>query len=167
MTGPWSTFFVVYGLITTLVTFILAALYAHCGNSETEKIVKGNSNSVAKTEIGIINFDNSLDNFTDGQENCNCGLMELEWDVLEIVVVGLLGIAVIAGIIKGIMHFKNLIQKRNEKSREMKRNLELEMREKIINELTIAKSADPNQTTSQDAISLVVEKPEVARITYP
>jgi hypothetical protein len=70
-------------------------------------------------------------------------------------------------IIKGIMHFKNLIQKRNEKSWERKRNLELEMREKIRSGLTIAKSADPNQTTSQDAISLVVEKPEVAQITYP
>ena len=90
MTGPWITFLVTYGLLNTLVTCILAALYAHCGNSETEKIVKGNSNSVSKTEIGIINFDNGQDNFSDTLENCNCGLLQLEWTVLEIIVVGLI-----------------------------------------------------------------------------
>ena len=45
---------------------------------ENEKIFKGDSNSVTKTEIEIINFDNSLTTFSDEQPNCNCGLVELE-----------------------------------------------------------------------------------------
>jgi hypothetical protein len=167
MTGPWTTFLVTYGLLNTLVTCILAALYAHCGNSETEKILKGNSNLVSKTEIGIINFDNGQDNFSDTMENCNCGLLQLEWTVLEIIVVGLIGLATIGGFIKGLMHFKNMIHKRNENVRERKRNLEIEMREKIRNEFSTTKSADPNQTTRQDAITVETEGPEVARITYP
>ena len=52
-----------------------------------------------KTEIGLINFDNSLDDFTGGQKECNCGLMELEWSVLEMIVMGLLGLAAIVGTI--------------------------------------------------------------------
>ena len=121
---------------------------------------------MSKTEIGIINFDNGQDNFSDTLENCNCGLLQLEWTVLEIIV-GLIGLATIGGFIKGLMHFKNMIHKRNEKAGERKRNLEIEMREQIRNEFSTTKSADPNQTTRQDAITLVAEEPEVARITYP
>jgi hypothetical protein len=167
MMGPWTTCLVVYGLITTVVTCILASLYAHCGNSETEKIVKGNSNSVSKTEIGLINIDNGQDNFSDTMKNCNCGLLQLDWTVLEIIVVGLIGLAIIGGFIKGLMHFKNMIHKRNEKARERKRNLDIEMRERIRNELSTTMSADPNQTTRHDAITMVPKEPEVAQISYP
>ena len=84
----WTIFLLVYGFVSTIVTCILAALYAHCGTSENEKIVKGDSNSVTITEIGIIKFDNSLDNFSYEQPNCNCGLVELELYILEITLVG-------------------------------------------------------------------------------
>ena len=119
---------------------------------------------MSKTEIGIINFDNGQDNFSDTLENCNCGLLQLEWTVLEIIVVGLIGLATIGGFIKGLMHFKNMIHKRNEKAGERKRNLEIEMREKIRNEFSTTKSADPNQTTRQDAITVVTEGPELTAV---
>ena len=50
MMGHWTTGLLVYGLITTVVTVILASLYAHCGNSETKE-VKGNVNTVTKRKL--------------------------------------------------------------------------------------------------------------------
>ena len=169
MTGPTS-FLLAYGIITTLTTSILAILYSHCGSSETKEIVKGDSNSVTRTEIGLINIDNGEDNFTDNLTRCDCGLFQLEWTILEIVVVGLLGLAVICGLIKGFQNLKNLIHKRSEKIRERKRNLEVEMRQRIKNELSSAKSAD-SSLPRYDAITVESEKPEAARkteqISYP
>ena len=81
----------------------------------------------------MINIDNGEDNFTDNLTRCDCGLFQLEWTILEIVVVGLLGLAVICGLIKGFQNLKNLIHKRCEKTRERKRNLEVEMRQRIKN----------------------------------
>ena len=130
MMGHWTTGLLVYGLITTVVTVILASLYAHCGNSETVKDVRGNSNSVTKTEIGLITIDNSNDNFSDEMKECNCGLLQLNWTVLEIIVGGLIGLLLIGGFIKGMMHLKKIIHKRNAKSREEKQKLEKQ--EKIL-----------------------------------
>jgi hypothetical protein len=173
MMGHWTTGLLVYGLITTVVTVILASLYAHCGNSETVKDVRGNSNSVSKTEIGLINIDNGQDNFSDEMKECNCGLLQLNWTVLEILVVGLIGLLLIGGFIKGMMHLKKIIHKRNAKAREEKRKLDIEMRERIRNEIAttmtavpVSKTADPNQT-QQTAITMVPKAPEIAQISYP
>ena len=79
----------------------------------------------------------------------------------------MIGLALIVGLIKGTLHFKNLIQRRFERTREKKRNLELKLHEEITKELTNTETADPNQTTRQDAISLAEQEPEIERITYP
>ena len=55
----------------------------------------------------------------------------MEWTILEITVVGLMGLALIGGLFKKAFHVKNLVQKRIEKTRERKSNLELQLREKI------------------------------------
>ena len=111
MTGPTS-FLLAYGIITTLATTILAILYSHCGSSETKEIVKGDVHSVTKTEYGLVNIDNGDENFTDNLTNCECGLFQLEWTILEMIVMGLLGLATICGLIKGFLHLKNLVLKR-------------------------------------------------------
>ena len=166
MMGQWTAGLLVYGVITTVVTVILASLYAHCGNSETVKDVRGNSNSVTKTEIGLITIDNSNDNFSDEMQECNCGLLALNWTMLEMIVVGLIGVLLIGGSIKGIMHIKKIIHKRNAKAREEKRKLDIEMRERIRNEIATTMTDDPNQT-QQTAITMVPKAPEIAQISYP
>ena len=94
----------------------------------------------------------------------------MEWTILEIVVVGLLGLAVICGLIKGFQSLKNLVHKRSEKIRDRKRNLVVEMRQRIKNELLSAKSAD-SSLPRYDAITVESEKPEAVRkteqISYP
>ena len=78
-----------------------------------------------------------------------------------------MGLALIGGLFKGVFHVKNLIQKRIEKTRERKRNLELQLREKIKQELLDTETADPNQTCRQDATRPAEQEQEIARITYP
>jgi hypothetical protein len=168
MTGPTS-FLLAYGIITTLATTILAILYSHCGSSETKEIVKGDANSVTKTEFGLINFDNGEDIFTDNLTNCDCGFFQLEWTILEMIVMSVLGLAIICGLIKGFLHLKNLVHKRSEKLKERKRNLEVEMRQRIKDELS-SKSADFD-LPRYDAIATESVEPEAARkveqISYP
>ena len=168
MTGPTS-FLLAYGIITTLTAGILAILYSHCGSSETKEIVKGDVHSVTKTEYGLVNIDNGEDNFTDNLTNWDCGLFQLEWTILEMIVMGVLGLAIICGLIKGFLHLKNLVLKRKEKLKEKKRNLEVEMRQKIKDEL-FSKSADFN-LPRYDAIARESVEPEAARkveqILYP
>ena len=168
MTGPTS-FLLAYGIITTLATTILAILYSHCGSSETKEIVKGDVNSVTKTEFGLVNIDNGEDNFTDNLTNCDCGLFQLEWTILEMIVMGLLGLATICGLIKGFLHLKNLVLKRKEKLQEKKRKKTQEMRQKIKDELS-SKSADFD-LPRYDAIATESVEPEAARkveqISYP
>jgi hypothetical protein len=167
MMGQWTAGLLVYGVITTVVTVILASLYAHCGNSETVKDVKGNVNTVTKTEVGLITIDNSNDNFSDEMQECNCGLLALNWTMLEMIVVGLIGVLLIGGSIKGIMHIKKIIHKRNAKAREEKRKLDIEMRERIRNEIATTMTNDPNQT-EQPAITMApAPAPEMPRIAYP
>ena len=168
MTGS-STFLLAFGLITTLALTILAILYSHCGSSETKEIGKGDVHSETKTEYGLVNIDNGEENCTDNLTNCDCGLFQLEGTILEIIVMGLLGLAIICGLIKGFLHLKNLVLKRKEKLKEKKRNLEVEMRQKIKDEL-FSKSADFN-LPRYDAIARESVEPEAARkveqISYP
>ena len=123
---------------------------------------------VTKTEVGLINFDNSQDFLSSEQPNCNCGgIVRLEWTILEITVIGMIGLAMIGGLIKGAFHVKNLVQKRMEKARERKSNLELQLREKIEREIADKETADsdPNQICRQDTAG-PEQEPE-RRITYP
>ena len=117
-----NTFLIAYSSASTLVICVLSVVVNHCGESDSEETVAGNSNTVDKTEIGLFNFDNSEDDFMDGGEMpCNCGLLTLQWTVLEIIVVGLLGLAALYGLIKGITHFRNTLMERSEKKLEQLR----------------------------------------------
>ena len=168
MTGP-STFLLAYGIITSITITILAVLYSHCGTSETKEIVKGDVHSATKTEYGLVNIDNGDEILTDTLTNCDCGLLQLEWTILEMIVMGFLGLTAICGMIKGLLHLKNLVLKRKEKLHEKKRKQTQEMRQKIKDELS-AKSADL-YLPRYDAIATESVEPEAARkveqISYP
>ena len=69
----------------------------------------------------------------------------MEWTIIEITVIGMIGLAMIGGLIKGAFHVKNLVQKRIEKTRERKSNLELQLREKIEREIADTETADSDQ----------------------
>jgi hypothetical protein len=166
MMGQWTAGLLVYGVITTVVTVILASLYAHCGTSETKE-VKGNVNTVTKTEVGLITIDNSKDNFSDEMQECNCGILALNWTLLEMMVVGLIGILLIGGSIKGIRHMLEIIHKRRAKAREEKRKTDLEMRERIRNEIATTMTRDPNQTEQPAVTMAPTLAAEMPRIAYP
>ena len=54
---------------------------------------------------------------TEPQE-CECGgIVGLEWRILEVLVLGLIGIGCLVGILKGFCHFKSLIQDKLEKAK--------------------------------------------------
>ena len=98
----WNTFLLIYGIASSIVVCVLGILYSYCGESEKIENIDGNSNMVTKTEVGIINFDSSQDFLSSKQPNCDCGgIVRLEWTVLEITVVGIIGLAMIGGLIKG------------------------------------------------------------------
>ena len=93
--------------------------------------------------------------------------MRLERTVLEITVVGIIGLAMIGDLIKGAFHVKNLIQKHLEKVRERKSTLELQLCNKIERDIADKETADsnPNQICHQDTAE-PEQEPEI-RITYP
>ena len=87
---------------------------------------------VSKTDVALINIDNSEDFLSCEQPNCECGgIVNLEWMVLEILVVGIIGLVILSSMIKGAFRVKSLIQKPLEKIRKRKSNLELQIRKKV------------------------------------
>ena len=102
----------------------------------------------------MISFKKSKDYLSPGQQECECGgIVGLEWTILEVLVLGLIGIGCLAGIMKGICHFKSLIQDKMEKAKiarnqRIRRQVEAELTEKSAGP---GKSADsplednPNQ----------------------
>ena len=168
MTGP-STFLLAYGIITTLTTTILAILYSHCGPSETIETVKGDVHSATKTEYGLVNIDSGDENFSDTMTDCDCGLFKLEWTILEMVVMGCLGLATICGMIKGILHLKHLVLTRKEKVQEKKRKQKQALHQKIREEMSAEPAA--RYLSRLDKIATVDVEPETAQkaeqISYP
>ena len=146
---------------------ILSVLYSYCGVSDSEKIenVNGNINKVSKTDVAHINIDNSEDLLSSEPPNCECGgIVNLEWTVLEILFVGIIGLVILSGMIKAAFHLKNLIQKRLEKVHN-KRSVKI--RNQIEREMADRKSADeqPNQICSQNRDE-PEQEPDMV-ITYP
>jgi hypothetical protein len=169
MMGQWTVGLLVYGVITTGVTVILASLYAHCGSSviSETKEVKGNVNTVTKTEVGLITIDNSKDTFSDEASECNCGILALNWTLLEMMVLGLIGILLIGGSIKGIRHLMEIFHKRRAKAQEETRKTDLEMRERIRSEIATTMSRDTNQTEQPAGTMAPTLAAEMPRIAYP
>ena len=101
-----------YCIVSSIVVCVLSILYSYCGDSEKIENISGNSNMVSKTDVALINIDNSEDFLSSEQPNCECGgIVNLEWTVLEILVVGIIGLVILSGMIKAAFHLKNLIQK--------------------------------------------------------
>ena len=162
----WNTFLLIYGIASSIVVCVLGILYSYCGESEKIENIDGNSNMVTKTEVGIINLDSSQDFLSSEQPNCG-GIVRLEWTILEITVIGMIGLAMIGGLIKGAFHVKNLIQKHLEKVCERKSTLELQLRNKIEREIADREAADsnPNQICRQNTAE--PEQELDSRIFYP
>ena len=82
--------------------------------------MNGNLNKISKTEtdVALISFYNSRDFLSTEPQDCECGgIINLEWTILEILVVGIIGLVCLIGIFKAACHFKNLIQEKLEKVR--------------------------------------------------
>ena len=143
------TILMVYSVLSSLVIIVLSFLYAYCGSAicESEKIetMNGDVNKITKseTDVSLISFKKSKDYLSPGQQECECGgIVGLEWTILEVLVLGLIGIGCLAGIMKGICHFKSLIQDKMEKAK-IARNQRI--RSQVEAELT-EKSAGPGKS---------------------
>ena len=143
------TALMVYSVFSSLVIIVLSILYSYCGSAicESEKIetMNGNVNKITKseTDVSLISFKKSKDYLSPEQQECECGgIVGLERTILEILVLGLIGIGCLAGIMKGFCHFKGLIQEKLEKAK-IARNLKI--RSQVEAELT-EKSAGPGKS---------------------
>ena len=159
-----NTFLIAYSSASTLVICVLSVVINHYGEQNSEETVAGNSNTVDKTEIGLFNFDNSEDDFMDGGEMpCNCGLLTLQWTVLEIIVAGLLGLAALYGLIKGITHFRNTLMERSEKKLEQLRTrIKKEMDSDVTKATT---SSRPDKDTME--LNVLSKQSNAEKIVYP
>ena len=168
MTGS-STFLLAYGIITTITITILAILYSHCGPSETNETIKGDVHSATKTEYGLVNIDSGDENFSETMTGCDCELFKLEWTILEMAVMGCLGLATIGGMIKGILHLKHLVLTRKEKLQEKKRKQKQALHQKIREEMSAETAV--HYLTRPDKVATVAVEPEAAQkdeqISYP
>jgi hypothetical protein len=159
-----NTFLIAYSSASTLVICVLSVVINHYGEPNSEETVAGNSNTVDKTEIGLFNFDNSEDDFMDGGEmSCNCGLLTIQWTVLEIIVAGMLGLAALYGLIKGITHFRNTLAERSEKKLEQLRTrIKKEMGSDVTEATT---SSRPDKDTME--LNVVSKQSNAEKIVYP
>ena len=163
----WNAALLLYSSCSSIVICILIVLYSYCGVSDSEKNenVNGNINKVSKTDVALITIDNSEDFLSSEPQNCECGgIVSLEWTVLEILIVGIIGLVILSGMIKAAFHLKNLIQKRLEK---VQNKRSVKIRNQIEREMADRKSADepPNQICLQNRDEPEQELDMV--ITYP
>ena len=143
------TALLVYSVFSSLVIIVISILYSYCGTAicESEKIetINGNLNKITKseTDVSLISFKKSKDYLSTEPQECECGgIVGLEWTILEVLVLGLIGIGCLVGIFKGFCHFKSLIQDKMEKAK-VARNLKI--RSQVEAELA-DKSADPDKS---------------------
>ena len=173
-----QTILMVYSVFSSLVIIVLSLLYAYCGSAicESEKIatMNGDVNKVTKseTDLSLISFKKSSDYLSPEQQECDCGgLAGLEWTILEITVLGLIGIGCLVGFFKGSYHFRNLIQEKREKVKSVRKQ---KIRDQVEAELTEKsagshKSADLAPENNQNQLCRAERresKPEIV-LTFP
>ena len=116
-----------------------------------------------------MNIDSGDENFSDTMTDCDCGLFKLEWTILEMAVMGCLGLATIGGMIKGILHLKHLVLTRKEKLQEKKRKQKQDLHQKIRAEMSAETAV--HYLTRPDKVVTVAVEPEAAQkdeqISYP
>ena len=158
-----NTFLIAYSSASTLVICVLSVVINQYGDHNSEETVAGDSNTVEKTEIGLFNFDNSEDDFMDGEMSCNCGLLTIQWTILEIIVAGMLGLAALYGLIKGITHFRNTLAERREKKLEQLRTrIKREMGSDVTQATTTSR---PDKEAME--LNVVSKQSNAERIEYP
>ena len=173
-----QTILMVYSVFSSLVIIVLSLLYAYCGSAicESEKIetMNGDVNKFTKseTDLSLISFKKSSDNLSPEQQDCECGgLAGLQWTVLEITVLGLIGIGCLAGSCKGFAHFKNLFQEKREKVKNVRKQkirdqVETELAEKSAGSHKSADLAPENNPNQLCKAERRESKPEIL-LTYP
>ena len=98
-------------------------------------------------------------------------LAGLEWTILEITVMGLIGIGCLVGIIKGFYHFKSLIQEKREKAKSVRKQkirsqVEAELTEKSAGSHKSADLAPENNQNQLCRAERRESKPEIV-LTFP
>ena len=173
-----QTILMVYSVISTLTIIVLSFLYAYCGSTicESEKIetMNGDVNKFTKseTDLSLISFKKSSDNLSPEQQDCDCGgLAGLQWTVLEITVLGLIGIGCLVGFFKGFYHFKSLIQEKREKAKSVRKQkirsqVEAELTEKSAGSHKSADLAPENNPNQLCRAERRESKPEIV-LTFP
>ena len=173
-----QTILMVYSVFSSLVIIVLSLLYAYCGSAicESEKIetMNGDVNKITKseTDLSLISFKKSSDYLSPEQQECDCGgLAGLEWTILEITVLRLIGIGCLVGIIKGFYHFKSLIQEKREKAKSVRKQkirsqVEAELTEKSAGSHKSADLAPENNPNQLCRAERRESKPEIV-LTFP
>ena len=89
----------VYTIASTLTIVVLGTLLSKCKSNISADKVRGDKNSVEKEEYGIF----VVDNAEEGTCNCEGGTATIGWTILEIIVTGVIGIMILAMLLKGIL----------------------------------------------------------------
>jgi hypothetical protein len=173
-----QTILMVYSVISTITIIVLSLLYAYCGpaicESENIENMNGDVNKFTKseTDLSLISFKESSDNLSPEQQDCECGgLAGLQWTILEITVIGLIGIGCLAGSCKGFAHFKNLFLEKREKVKNVRKQkirdqVETELAEKSAGSHKSADLAPENYPNQLCKAERRESKPEIL-LTYP
>ena len=173
-----QTILMVYSVISTITIIVLSLLYAYCGpaicESENIENMNGDVNKFTKseTDLSLISFKKSSDNLSPEQQDCECGgLAGLQWTVLEITVLGLIGIGCLAGSCKGFAHFKNLFQEKREKVKSVRKQkirdqVETELAEKSAGSHKTADLAPENSQNQLCRAERLESKPEIV-LSFP
>ena len=173
-----QTILMVYSVISSLIIIVLSFLYAYCGSAicESEKIetMNGDVNKFTKseTDLSLISFKKSSDYLSPEQQECDCGgLAGLKWTILEITVLGLIGIGCLVGFFKGFSHFKNLFQEKREKVKSVRKQkirdqVEAELTEKSAGSHKSADLAPENNPNQLCRAERRESKPEIV-LTFP
>jgi uncharacterized protein (DUF58 family) len=98
----------------------------------------------------------------DGEMSCNCGLMTIRWTILEIIVAGMLGLAALFGLIKGITHFRNKLAERREKKLEQ---LRTRIKREMGSDVTQATTTRPDKEAME--LNVMSKQSNAERIEYP
>ena len=120
--------------ITISISFtILVSLYASVSCGTAQEIITGNQEKTIVEKYDILSIDNSK-NVDGAADSCDC-FAALGFTLLEILVMFVLGSGVIVGIFRISTYLKETIMKKQESKKSLKLQKEIEMRQKIENEI--------------------------------
>ena len=135
------TFLVGYAAVSTLVLIVLGILLSHCNGGSTTEMIPGDQNSVDKQEFGFV----VIDNAEEGQQcECEPGILQVGWTILEILTAAALAMAGIVFLSKGVAAIMDSFAKRRQIHSNKKQKKDEDLREKIrLEERQKISSKDP------------------------